>query len=237
MAKLPVLMYHNVCHDDVTSLGLTISAFKLEQQFKYLKDRGYSSFFLSELMSMKVLPRKSICITFDDVTLNQLTYAYPLLKLYNLKATFFIPFKYVGKHDLWNEGIEPIMTTQQLIDLDSNYVELGHHSYSHPNFSKIDLKAIESELKASQSFIKSNRLNVIDAIAYPYGKYPKHGKSNQEFKSLLKQYGMKYGLRIGNRVNTFPFKDSFEIQRIDIKGEDSLSKFKFKLKFGKIKLF
>ena len=43
--------------------------------------------------------------------------------------------------------------------------------------------------------------------------------------------------RIGNRVNKFPFKNKYEIQRIDIKGQDSLLKFKLKLRFGKLKLF
>jgi hypothetical protein len=44
-------------------------------------------------------------------------------------------------------------------------------------------------------------------------------------------------LRIGNQINKFPFKNPYEIMRIDIKGEDSLLKFKLKLRFGKLKLF
>jgi hypothetical protein len=43
--------------------------------------------------------------------------------------------------------------------------------------------------------------------------------------------------RIGNRVNRFPFKNKFEIQRIDIKGQDSLTTFKWKLRLGKLRLF
>ena len=43
--------------------------------------------------------------------------------------------------------------------------------------------------------------------------------------------------RIGNRVNSFPLQSKFEIQRIDIKGQDTLLKFKWKLKIGKLSLF
>jgi hypothetical protein len=48
---------------------------------------------------------------------------------------------------------------------------------------------------------------------------------------------MKFGLKIGNRPNTFPFKDNYEIKRIDIKGLDNLMVFRLKIKFGKLKLF
>ena len=46
-----------------------------------------------------------------------------------------------------------------------------------------------------------------------------------------------FGLRIGNRLNLLPFKNNHELNRLDIKGEDSLLKFKLKLKLGKLSLF
>jgi hypothetical protein len=46
------------------------------------------------------------------VTENQLLYAFTFEK-YNLKATFFIPFQYIGKADLWNQG-KKIMSVQDL---------------------------------------------------------------------------------------------------------------------------
>jgi peptidoglycan/xylan/chitin deacetylase (PgdA/CDA1 family) len=42
-------------------------------------------------------------LTFDDVTENQLL-CLSFTEKYNLKATFFIPFQYIGKADLWNQG-------------------------------------------------------------------------------------------------------------------------------------
>ena len=54
---------------------------------------------------------------------------------------------------------------------------------------------------------------------------------------LLEMNNIKMAFRIGNRVNRFPFKNIFEIQRIDIKGQDSLTTFKWKLRLGKLRLF
>ena len=74
-------------------------------------------------------------------------------------------------------------------------------------------------------------------MAYPYGNYPKKGKRKIEFFQLLEKNNIKMAFRIGNRVNIFPFKNKYEIQRIDIKGQDSLLAFKWKLRLGKLRLF
>ena len=74
-------------------------------------------------------------------------------------------------------------------------------------------------------------------MAYPFGNYPRKKFDKQIFKRVISENGMLFGLKIGNRPNKFPFKDPYEIKRIDIKGEDSIFKFKLKIKFGKLKLF
>ena len=48
------------------------------------------------------------------------------------------------------------------------------------------------------------------------------------FDELLNQK-VAYGLRIGNRLNSLPLKNNYELNRLDIKGEDRLIKFKLKL--------
>lgn len=235
MAKLPVLMYHNISLE--TSFGLTISAKKLEQQFAYLKENNYTSLFASEINSDEFCSNKNVVITFDDVTVNQLHYAVPLLKKYQLKATFFIPFAYIGKSDLWNNGTEPIMTIEQLKSLDNKYVELAHHSFAHHKYSQLSLQEIQQDFDNSFKCIDENKLQVSNTLAYPYGNYPKKNPQKELFFNLLKQNNIKLAFRIGNRINHFPLKNRYEVQRIDIKGEDSLLTFKLKLRFGKLKLF
>ena len=238
MACLPILMYHNVAQ--TKSVGLTISEKNLEAQFKYLSENDYKTFHFSELEGLKQsngLYKKSVIITFDDVYVSQLELAYPLLKKYNLKASFFIPFAYVGGLDDWNTAKEPIMSVEQLQGLDSDVIELGLHSFAHRNYVEMTPEQAVEDFKKCQEFVSVNQLNVHNILAYPYGKYPKKNPGKKAFFSLLKAQGIAYALRIGNRINTFPFKNNYEIQRIDIKGEDSLLKFKLKLRLGKLKLF
>jgi peptidoglycan/xylan/chitin deacetylase (PgdA/CDA1 family) len=235
MAGLPILMYHNVS-DDINSNGLTIYSKNLEEQFHYLKTKGYSTYHFSELENKKSINPKSVVITFDDVTENQMVYALPLLKKYSLKATFFIPFAYIGGVDSWNSGHEKIMSVKQLKELD-DCVELGLHSFEHKRYASLTEGEINTDFSKCFEIIETKDLKVYNALAYPYGNYPKKEPHKSVFTAILQQNNVKFGLRIGNRINNFPFKNRYEIQRIDIKGEDSLLKFKLKLRFGKLRLF
>jgi len=237
MSKLPILMYHNVTDDVSKTNDLTVSTEKLESQFKFLHDNGYQTFHFNELENRNSLPEKSVIITFDDVTENQLTFAVPLLEKYQLKASFFVPFTYVGNYDYWIEGKEKIMSVEQLKGLDSNLIELGYHSFEHKRYASMSKEELLSDFEKSNLFIKENNLNIVPVLAYPFGNYPKKDEKFAVFEKVLSQNGIIFGLRIGNRVNRFPFKNNYLVKRIDIKGEDNLFRFRLKLKIGKLKLF
>jgi peptidoglycan/xylan/chitin deacetylase (PgdA/CDA1 family) len=235
MTRLPILMYHNVS-DDKNSNGLTIFSDQLEEQFRFLKDQGYNTYHFSELENRLSIDPKSVIITFDDVTVNQLIYAVPLLEKYNLKATFFIPFGYIGNVDSWNSGKEKIMSIEQLKSLDSR-VELGLHSFLHKRYASLTETEINADFSKCFEIIEQNGLKVYHALAYPYGNYPKKEPNKSMFTTVLQQNNIKLGLRIGNKINKFPFKNPYQIMRIDVKGEESLLRFRLKLRFGKLKLF
>jgi len=186
------------------------------------------------LVKLKSLPKtKNIIITFDDGYVSQMELALPLLKKYKLKATFFVPLDFLGKTDTWNTSSLKIMTAEQLKNLDPKIVELGFHSFYHKKYTELSNAEIEADTRRCLEFVSENELNFSPVLAYPYGKFPKEKKLNEIFKKILSQNGIEYGLRIGNRINSFPFKKPFEIQRIDVKGEFSMLKFRQKIRFGK----
>ncbi|MEW5676065.1 polysaccharide deacetylase family protein [Flavobacterium enshiense] len=235
MERLPILMYHNVAEGNQSAGGLTISEHLLERHFRYLSENKYVTFHLQELEHKTELPKKSVVITFDDVTVNQ-QFAVALLQKYNLKATFFIPFAYVGKTDQWNNGEETIMSYDDLKSLPPN-IELGYHSFAHRKYAALSETEINQDFQQCFEQIRENGLSMHQSVAYPYGNYPKKEPAKSQFQEVLKRNGIQMGLRIGNAVNKFPFKDPYEIKRIDIKGEDNLLRFRIKLRFGKLKLF
>ena len=233
MRKLPILMYHSISLSK--SEALTISVNKLEKQFAYLAEKGYKTYHFKELMGLTKLPEeKSIVITFDDAYVNQMELALPLLEKYDLKATFFVPLAYLGKTDEWNTASLQIMTAAQLNSLDSRIVELGYHSFYHNKYSELSKTEIEEDCRLCFESVSENKLPFAAVVAYPYGKYPRKTRKKEEFIKQLIKHQFKFGTRIGNRLNRFPFRKPFEIQRIDVKGEFSLGKFTRKIKFGKL---
>ncbi len=213
MAKLPVLMYHSVTTVTNLSKGLTIHVDNLEKQLLYLKNNGYTTLHFKDLERFKAakdLPKKSVIITFDDVYVNQLELAYPLFKKHNLKACFYVPFKFVGNKNNWDEGEKTIMSVAQLKQLDPSIIELGLHSYGHINYQLSSINTIKLDLKSCQEFISNNGLELSNTIAYPYGKFPRKNPINKQFETLLKTNRLDYGLRIGNRINNFLLKISIK---------------------------
>lgn len=233
MSHLPILMYHNVTGDSKKGSGLTISIQMLERQFQYLIAAGYRTYHFSEWKELETKKEKAVIITFDDITLNQLEYAVPLLEKYNLKSTFFIPFAYVGKTDAWNDGEEQLMNIEQLKGLDKR-IEFGYHSFYHRPYAKLNSIEITEDFKKCNAFCKENKLKVFPVLAYPYGSFPKKEPLKIPFFEQMKKEGMLFALRIGNKVNKLPTSSPYELKRIDVKGEESLWIFKLKLRFGKL---
>ncbi len=203
--RLPVLMFHQIAPAGTRASGLTIAVDRLKSHFEYLKDQGYSPIHFKDLL-LNELPQKPIIITFDDVYVNQLDWAYPLLQNFGFKACFFIPFKYVGGVNAWDQGKVKIMSIDDLKSIDPSTIELGFHSFAHGRFDQMTLEKIRADFILCNNFIKSNQLEVSPVIAYPYGKFPRKGEANVHFIRLLKEFNFSFGLRIGNRLNKLPLK-------------------------------
>lgn len=242
--KLRILEYHSVSVNGFED-QITISKEKIKEQFEYLKNNNYKTLSLSEVEELEnkkqPLPLKSVVLTFDDGFLDNHTELYPLLQQYNFKAVCFIVLGRIGQKADWNgEFVSDnmiMMNKQQLFEV-SSHIELGYHTFKHDNYAGLSLDEIEQDLQLCQEVIKKEGLNVFPALAYTYGGYyRKKGVKQDQFFKLLEKYGIKYGLRIGNRINVFPFKNNYLIQRIDIRGRDTMEDFKKKVVLGRKKVF
>lgn len=226
-------MYHDITPQQ--GKGLRVSASSFEAHCKHLASRGYTTHHFAEILKNKsALKGKNCIITFDDGYVNQLEFAVPILQKYGLKATFFIPLAYLGKSDEWNDGDLPIMTAEQLRALPPETIELAYHSFQHKKYDGLTPSEIEEDCKACFNVVSAENLNFTKVVAYPYGKFSRRNPKKERFFQQLEENGFQLALRIGNRIEEVPFKNKFEINRIDVKGEWSLLKFKRKLKLGKI---
>ncbi|MHB1687058.1 MAG: polysaccharide deacetylase family protein [Ignavibacteriaceae bacterium] len=213
----------------------------MKNQFNIIKNEGYVTISFKDLIEFQEkkirLPFKPIIITFDDGYLNSFNYLYPLLKKLQFNASIFLPISLIGKTNEWDYGEEEIIGYKEIQNIKDSHIEFCLHSYSHLNYNNLSLQEIKADIKSSIETLREYNVNFIPVIAYPYGRFPKNKLTYKKFCSTLRESGIKYGLRIGNRINRIPIKDIYNLKRIDIKGTDSIWKFKIKLKRGRIKLF
>jgi peptidoglycan/xylan/chitin deacetylase (PgdA/CDA1 family) len=242
--KLRILEYHSISTNGFED-QITISKEKIIEQFEYLKKNNYTTLWMSEVdeaknQKQKLVP-KTVVLTFDDGFLDNYTELFPLLQQYNFKAVCFMVLGRIGQDVDWNgkyvnENMK-LMNKQQLLEIGS-HIELGYHTFKHDNYADLTLDEIEKDLQLCQEIIKKEDLTVFPALAYTYGGYyRKKGVQQKLFFELLNEYGIKYALRIGNRINIFPLKNKYVVQRIDIRGTDSMDDFKKKVVFGRKKMF
>ncbi|MBB6372696.1 polysaccharide deacetylase family protein [Chryseobacterium shigense] len=129
-----------------------------------------------------------------------------------------------------------LMTFDEIRSLNPEFVEIALHSHSHRNYSQISLQEAADDIHQNIRTLEEKAIPFTKVLAYPYGKFPKKGARKKEFFSILEKAGIISAVRIGNNVDYYPWKNKFEIKRIDIKGGDSFAVFKWKLKFGKTRL-
>lgn len=229
--KLRVLMYHKV--DENRRDMLTVTAEQLDQHLFYLRKRGYDFISIRNLFNLSSPPSNGILLTFDDAYVNNLEFAYPILKKHGACATIFVPTAYVGDSSQWDIKAEPLLSVESLQNLDPEIFDLGLHSHTHRNYGDLSEEALEEDLRRNIQFFRDNKLPFVPAFAYPYGGRPKDKNRKKFMQQVMSQLGISMAFRIGNRLNSWPLSKPYEIQRIDIRGTDSLEIFARKVKWGK----
>ncbi len=133
------LTFHDV-RDDVARTGdrdvYAISTKNLAQYFAWLQQEGWHPIRLQDVwqarQNKKLLPNKSVLLTFDDGALSSYSHIYPLLKQYNFPAVFAISTSWINGNtkDPYEEyGENNLMNWDQMREMQaSGLVEFASHS-------------------------------------------------------------------------------------------------------------
>lgn len=184
---IPVLMYHHLSDNVPAHLAKTIvTPREFEQQISYLKKAGYEAISMSQLQGYKngelSLPAKPFLITFDDALESNYVHAFPILKKYNMKASFFVPTSYIGS----NRGTENSkFTWEEARTMEkTGLIEIYNHGHDHVNHTKLSNKQIiNNVLTAEKLLAKELGPKKTKAFAYPFGL------ANERTQNLLAKLG------------------------------------------------
>lgn len=181
--KIPIIMYHYVREVDksVDPLGwnLSIDPEDFEKQLKYLKDNGYKSIHLADLIDGKV-PEKSVVLSFDDGLTDFYTTALPLLEKYGFTASNGIITGMIGANEH--------MTVDQIKACISAGIEITSHTVSHPDLSVSSEDTITQQITESRDYLEKMFGVAVTGFVYPSGKY------NDSVLRILEENGYKIAI-------------------------------------------
>lgn len=243
--RLPIIMYHAILKDKSKTGRYVITPEKLENDFLYLKKKGYESIFISDLINFvykdKPLPEKPVIITFDDGYFNNLTYALPLLEKYNLKAVISVIGSLADKASemkVSNPNYSYVSWEDIKAIIDTGRIEVGCHSY---DMHKLEKRKGTSKLKSespdeykrvlSYDLLKfQNILNEKYKITSPVFTYP-YGYISRESISIVKELGFLASLSCREEINTITKDEDclYRLGRYNRDGRLSTRKFMKKI--------
>lgn len=213
---VPIIMYHSILKDPSRSNKYTVTPAVLEEDLKYIKDKGYTTVTIADLISYvyddSLLPEKPIVLTFDDGHYNNYGYLFPLLEKYDMKAVISIVGSYTDKFTETDEANlnYSYLRWKDIKELmDTGRIEFQNHTYNlHSNTGKrIGTKKIKGEtdehyksilkddiLKLQQEF-EENTNYTPKCFTYPFG-----GISNASL-DIIKELGFKASLSCEQGIN------------------------------------
>lgn len=128
--KLSILIYHQVFTQKDPMRPSEPDAAEFDWQMKLLKD-NFNPLPLSEaitLLKMNKLPANSVCVTFDDGYLNNLTVAQPILAKYNIPATVYVATAFSQGGNMWNDRLIDLIGNANLSEFNLSALQLPNET-------------------------------------------------------------------------------------------------------------
>lgn len=240
------VMYHSVLKSRQGTY--IVSPSRLESDLQAFLSEGYTAVFPSEVASYAQgrgeLPDKPLLITFDDGHYNNLYYALPLLRKYNMKATLNVIGAFTNfsteSGDSSNPNYSHVTWDEIRQAAESGYIEIGNHTYNmhkyKPRFgigrmsgeSEEDYRtAITADIGRLQNILTEKCGCTPACFAYPFGKY------TDISAQVLREMGFTVTLTCNEGVTVVRKgqpDSSFYIRRINMDGTASTAQLMSKIR-------
>lgn len=215
--EIPVLMFHHIrpLYPWLNSKErfYTITPERLRAQIEEALAAGYhpislEAFNYALTTSTVRLPEKPILLTFDDGHRGHYQYVFPLLKEFQIPATFFI---IVNDHVL-----NGYMTNDMIKEVsESGLVDIGSHTRSHVMLTQHGKLRRDQEIVGSKFDLEELLGKPVTAFAYPFGA------TSKIIEQEVGAAGYDLGFRIGpGTIHTEASR--YGLRRIQVTQWDSI---------------
>ena len=157
-------MYHRV-EDSTERSSTRVSPDTFERQMEFLKVHHYRVLSLRELLELlrsgKNVPTKTVVITFDDGTADNVKNAFPILKKMSFPATIFMITRNIGQPGWLSE--------EDLRILDEGGITIGSHTAGHAFLPNLPKEVVMQELTESKKRLEEILGHPVTLFSYPAG--------------------------------------------------------------------
>ncbi len=225
--NIPILLYHSISKEVAPPFRRwAVKPERFSEQLSFLRAEGYTPLTVAQLVvttSQRNLPKRPVVVTFDDGLADFYTDAFPLLKKHDFVATLFLTTDYIGKTSRWlaaeGEGDRPMLSWEQVKEVDRCGVECGAHTRTHPQLDTLCTAQARDEILGSKGALEHNLGKPVVSFAYP------HGYHSTVTKRLVKQAGFSAACAVKHAMSN-QTNDPFALARIIVEADTDLPTFK-----------
>lgn len=232
-----ILMYHRVNNYRKNEMSVPVGEFR--KQVAWLKQNGFRNMRMAELESLAPnteLKAPRVIFSFDDGYEDNYLEAYPILKKFGYTAIFYIPYKSIGREDLFPRDIREsnrlahnrFMNWKQIKSMYKAGMEIGSHTLTHNDLMRMNDTQAKQEIVESKKMIEDKIGDKITSFCYPGGYF------NERHAAWAAEAG--YSSACTTMHGYFRGKNLFELPRIAVLASDNFFIFKHKI-LGDNRLF
>lgn len=219
-------MYHYISSPppgaDEVRRDLSLTPERFEEHLRYFRDAGYTSIRMYDLVMYLQqgwpLPEKPVILSFDDGYADHYTIAFPLLRKYGFTGIFFIITGFL------DERREGYLSWDQVQEMHVAGMEIGVHSYTHPDLRGQTLDYIVWQTLGPKQAVEAHTGQPAPFFCYPFGRYDEQViavvKSAHYWAGVTTHQGL---LHTSERA--------FEIARVRVRGSDSPAELALKIEY------
>jgi peptidoglycan/xylan/chitin deacetylase (PgdA/CDA1 family) len=214
---VPILMYHEIAPAAETGSRLAVSPEAFAGQLAYLHDAGFQTVTAGRLAEVLAgapgsLPDRAVVLTFDDGFEDFHRRALPLLDRYGYTATVFVTSGWVQDAGGDAAGRRParMLSWSQVAEVAGAGMEVGAHSWRHPQLDQLPGIALREELYASKAQLEDQLGRPVPGLAYPFGY------SSARVRRVAREAGHHYACAVSNTLLA-PSADLLALPRLTVR--------------------
>jgi peptidoglycan/xylan/chitin deacetylase (PgdA/CDA1 family) len=226
MQQLRIFTYHNIGMPPAGARlsKLYVGAGQFDRQCRLLTRLGIRGVSMTEgLQALRAgESNKAVVLSFDDGYTDNLTNAAPILQRYGFHATCYVVAGSIGGHNAWDSEIlsveKPVMDEVAIGQwLDAGH-EIGSHTMTHPQLSKLDRERAAYEISESRRQLQRVTGTAVEHFCYPFGDH------DEQTVELVREAGYLSAVTT-RRGPAVPTSDPLRLPRITVNRGRSLLKF------------